>query len=96
MIVLIAKNTPDSIRGMLKRWFIEPQPNIYVGSINRRVRKKLLEYIKRNAPCVSFLIISSDNNCQGYLIEQHGIPERTSIVKSGIWLVAEKKVTYDG
>ena len=28
MTVIIANDTPDAIRGMLKRWFIEPRPNV--------------------------------------------------------------------
>ena len=89
MIVLIAKNVPDAIRGILKRWFIEPRPNVFVGTINQRTRQKVLEYIKRNALSISFLIICSDRNCQGFIIEQHGFSERKCIVSSGLWLVTE-------
>jgi len=49
MTVIIANDTPDAIRGMLKRWFIEPRPNVFLGTINRRTREKTLDYIKRNA-----------------------------------------------
>lgn len=89
MIILIAQNVSDSVRGILKRWFIEPQQNVFVGTINRRTRQKVLEYIKRNAVDASFLIICTDRNCQGFLIEQYGLPERKGILRSGIWLVAE-------
>ncbi len=36
MTVIVANDTPDAIRGMLKRWFIAPRPNVFVGTINRR------------------------------------------------------------
>jgi CRISPR-associated protein Cas2 len=71
MTVIICHDVPDAIRGLLKRWFIEPRPNVFVGTINRRTRDKTLEYIKRNAPGITMLIISSDPNCQGFKIESH-------------------------
>ena len=49
MTVIVANDTPDRIRGMLKRWFIEPRPNVFVGTLNRRTHEKTIEYIKRNA-----------------------------------------------
>ena len=36
MTVIIANDTPPAIRGLLKRWFIEPRPNVFVGSVNAR------------------------------------------------------------
>jgi CRISPR-associated protein (Cas_Cas2CT1978) len=34
MTVLVANDTPPAIRGMLKRWFVEPKPNVLLaGSI---------------------------------------------------------------
>ena len=49
MTVIIANDTPDAVRGILKRWFIEPRPNVFVGTVNRRIREKTIEYIKRNS-----------------------------------------------
>jgi CRISPR-associated protein Cas2 len=88
--VIVANNTPDAIRGMLKRWFVEPRPNVFVGTINRRTREKTLDYIKRNARGLGMLIISTDNNCQGFKIETHGDTYRREIEISGLWLVAEE------
>ena len=90
MTVIVAHDTPDAIRGMLKRWFIEPRPNVFVGTLNRRTRDKTLEYIKRNAQGIALLIISSDTNCQGFRIDSHGDVRRKEVVKSGLWLVAEE------
>jgi CRISPR-associated endoribonuclease Cas2 subtype I-E len=39
MTVIVAHDTPDAIRGMLKRWFIEPRPNVFVGTLNRRTHE---------------------------------------------------------
>jgi CRISPR-associated protein Cas2 len=49
MTVLVANDTPPAIRGMLKRWFVEPKPNVFVGTVNRRTRDKVLDYVKHNA-----------------------------------------------
>jgi CRISPR-associated protein Cas2 len=90
MTIIIANNTPDAIRGMLKRWFIEPRPNVFVGTLTRRTRDKTLDYIKRNAKGLGLLIVSSDNNCQGFRIETHGEADRRHTEISGLWLVAEE------
>jgi CRISPR-associated protein Cas2 len=88
--VIVANDTPDAIRGILKRWFVEPRPNVFVATINRRTREKTLDYIKRNAPGLGMLIISSDNNCQGFIIQTHGETNRKETELSGLWLVAEQ------
>ena len=89
MTVLIANDTPPAIRGMLRRWFIEPKPNVFVGSVNRRTRDKVLNYAKRNAADLSLLILTSEPNCQGFKIERWGTPDRRDIRLSGLWLIAE-------
>ncbi len=94
MTVLVANDTPDAIRGMLKRWFIEPRPNVFVGTLNARTHGKVMAYILRNAP-VDFgvLVVSSAPNCQGYRIERHGpagFAGRDEFEISGIPLLQEK------
>ena len=99
MTVLVANDTPPAIRGHLKRWFIEPRPNVFVGTLNARTHRKVLEFILRNAPLdFGLLIISSATNCQGYEIERIG-PEgrsgRKQVDFSGIPLIAENWVDPD-
>jgi len=89
MTVLIASDTPASIRGILKRWFVEPKPNVFVGTVNRRTRDKVLDYVKRNAKGLNLLILTSEPNCQGFKIERWGAPDRRDTYLSGLWLVAE-------
>ncbi len=81
MTVIIANDTPPAIRGLLKRWFIEPRPNIFVGSINTRTRNKTLDYIRRNATGLGLLVIYDDDSAQGFAIESSGDPKRS---RSGI------------
>ncbi len=96
MTVLVANDVPPAIRGHLKRWFIEPKPNVFVGTINARVYLKVIDFIRRNAPKdFGLLCITSHPNCQGYLVERIG-PEgktgRREIEISGISLIAESWV----
>lgn len=92
MTVLVAHETPPAIRGMLKRWFVEPKPNVFVGTVNRRTRDKVLDYVKRNAEGMSLLVLTSEPNCQGFKIERWGTPDRRDTTLSGLWLVAEEWV----
>mgnify|MGYP000854764958 CR=1 len=89
MTVLIAENTPPAVRGLLKRWFVEPQANVFVGTINRRTREKVLGYIKRHALMTNWLVLMSEPNCQGFRIERWGTPSRKDVQISGLWLIAE-------
>ena len=49
MRVIVANDPRDAIRGMLKRWFIESHPDVFVGTLNPRRHQKTSEYIKRQA-----------------------------------------------
>lgn len=89
MIVIVGHDLPDRIRGMLKRWFIEPRPNVFVGTLNRRTHEKTIEYIKRNAGDVGLLIISSFPNCQGFKVETTGPTDRKGVEVAGLWMIAE-------
>ena len=90
MTVIVANDVPPAIRGLLKRWFVEPRPNVFVGSVNRRTREKTLEYIRRNAAGLGMLVISSDNSSQGFSVQSFGDTDRKEVMLSGLHLIAEK------
>lgn len=90
MTVIICNDTPPAVRGMLKRWFIEPKPNVFVGSVNPRTRDKTVEYIRRNAPNLGMLIVATEKNCQGFSVIQHGETPRRPVRFGGHYLIAEK------
>lgn len=90
MTVIVANDTPPYIRGLLKRWFVEPKPNVFVGTVNRRTREKTLEYIRRNAPGLGLLVISTDSTSQGFAVDQFGETDRKPVKISGHYLIAEK------
>ncbi len=95
MTVLVAQDTPPAIRGMLKRWFIEPKPNVFVGTVNRRTRDKVLDYVRRNASGMSLLIITSEPGCQGFKIQRWVEPDRRDVTMSGLQLVAEQWINSE-
>ena len=89
MTVIVVNDTPPAIRGLLKRWFIEPKPNVFVGTVNKRTREKVIEYILRNAPALGILVIASDNTSQGFSIYSSGPTKRIPVQYTGLFLVAE-------
>ncbi len=89
MTVVIANDMPPAIRGLLRRWFIEPRPGVYVGSINMRTREKVIDYLRRNAPSLSMLVIFDDDSSQGFNVLSYGTPDRQFIRKCGLRLVLE-------
>ena len=89
MTVIIANDTPPAIRGLLKRWFVEPRPNVFVGSVNVRTRAKTLEYIRRNAPGLGLLVIGTEKSAQGFSIECYGETLRRPVRLSGLQVLAE-------
>lgn len=89
MTVIVANDTPPAIRGLLKRWFIEPRPNVYVGSVNARTRNKTLDFIRRNGPGLGLLVIYDDDSSQGFTIEFSGDPKRRPKRCCGLELIAE-------
>ncbi len=96
MTVIVANDTPPAIRGMLKRWFIEPRPNVFVGTVNRRTRQNLLEYIRRNAPSLGMLVIADERNAQGFTITSFGDTRRRIAEHTGLQLIAETWAETDG
>lgn len=90
MTVIVANDTPAYIRGLLKRWFVEPRPNVFVGTVNRRTREKTIDYIRRNAPDLGLLVIASDNSSQGFHILTFGETPRREVRETGLYLIAEK------
>ena len=89
MTVIVANDTPPAIRGLLKRWFIEPRPNVFVGSVNARTREKTLAYIRRNAPGLGMLVIGAERSSQGFSVECFGETPRRPVHLCGLQLLAE-------
>ena len=89
MTVIVANDTPPAIRGLLKRWFVEPRPNVFVGSVNVRTRTKTLDYIRRNAPGLGLIVIADDHSSQGFSVECFGETPRQPVRLCGLQVLAE-------
>lgn len=94
MTVIVAKDMPPRARGLMKRWFSEPKPGVFVGTLNPRVHKNVMAHISEQCPPETrMLIISSDGTCQGYRMEQlgeDGSEEVRIIDLAGIRLIAKR------
>ena len=89
MTVIVANDVPPAARGLLRRWFIEPKPNVFVGSVNARTREKTLDYVRRNAPGLAMLVVFDDANAQGYTVLNYGETDRRLVRKCGLELILE-------
>lgn len=89
MTVIVANDTPPAVRGLLKRWFIEPRPNVFVGSVNARTRAKTLAYIRRHGKGVGLLVLYDDESSQGFAVEVFGDTNRRPVRHCGLELMAE-------
>lgn len=89
MTIIFTESIPAAARGLLKRWFLEPRANVFVGSVNARTREKTIDYIRRNAPNMKMLVVFDEANCQGYTILTYGIPSRTLTRRCGLELILE-------
>lgn len=89
MTVIIANDVPPSARGLLRRWFVEPKPNVFVGSVNARTREKTLDFVRRNAPGLAMLVLFDDDTAQGFTVLNYGITDRRFVRKCGLELVLE-------
>lgn len=93
MLVVIANNLPDAVRGRMKLWFIEPRPNIFVSGIKDSVAKKVVEYLYKHCEAESGLMIfRQTSETPGYEIRGIGDTKRDLMEISGLQLVIEKQM----
>ena len=88
MIVIVANESPDAVRGKLKLWCVEPKPNVFVSGINDALAQKVADLVLES--CVNdagLLIFLSSNIPPFYKIIARGIPERYLTNISGFQLM---------
>ena len=89
MTVIVANDVPPAARGLLRRWFVEPRPNVFVGSVNARTREKTLDYVRRNAPGLAMLVLFDEATSQGFTVLNYGATDRRLVRKCGLELILE-------
>lgn len=87
MVVIIIENVPNSLRGRLSRWLIEPKAGVFVGKISALVREKLWEMCVANKKTGNVIQIWSDANEQGFSVRSEGDTNRKIIDYEGLWFV---------
>ncbi|HNW46596.1 MAG TPA: type I-E CRISPR-associated endoribonuclease Cas2e [Thermotogota bacterium] len=87
MVVMILERVPESVRGELSLWMIEPKAGVFVGNLSALVRDKLWDKVREKSKRGSCTMIHTHNNEQGYLISQHGESSRTIEDIEGIQLI---------
>lgn len=85
--IFIMENVPQSLRGELTRWMIEPKAGVFVGKLSALVRDKLWNKIGENVIKGGCILIYTNNNEQGYSIRTHGKMDREIIYLEGLYLV---------
>lgn len=91
MIVVVANDLPDAVRGKLKLWFLEPKPNVFVSGIKDSLSDRVVDLILRFTPPESgLLVFQSTAKAPGFRIYAHGTPSKSLISISGLQLILEK------
>ena len=71
MLVVVAANIPNAVRGKMKLWFIEPKPFVFVSSVSDAVAHKVVDQLM--AACdesSEILVIESTRTAPGYRLHQ--------------------------
>ncbi len=93
MIVVIANDIPEAIRGKMKLFFIEVKPNVFISGVNDYVGTKIVNYLFYKTPIYSGMtIIKSINKAPGYEIITNGYPKKTPVLITGLQLIREKVI----
>ncbi|MBQ8977186.1 MAG: type I-E CRISPR-associated endoribonuclease Cas2 [Succinivibrionaceae bacterium] len=91
MIVVIANEIPDAIKGKMKLYFIELKPNVFVSGVSDYLGTKLVEFLFSKSPSYSDMtILKSINKSPGYEIINLGFPKRECVQLSGLQLIKGK------
>ena len=92
MLVIVANSLPPAVRGLLKAWFIEPKPNVFVTDLSQKMEENILEFLEPYFTDESgMVVIASDKRTlQGFTIHQIATPKRRLKTLSGLQLIEEK------
>ncbi len=93
MLVVIANDLPDAVRGRLKLWFVEPRPNVFVSGVKDATAQKVIDYLYQYCPSESGLMVFRKiSKAPGYEIYGIGDTKRDLVEVSGLKLVIEKNL----
>lgn len=87
MVVFILESVPQSLRGEMTRWLLEPKAGVFVGRISALVRDRLWEKACKACKSGGCLMIWQTNTEQGYSLQTYGQTSRKVIDFEGLKLV---------
>ena len=95
MLVMILKKVPESLRGALSRWLLEPETGVFLGSPSARVRDELWELATSKARRGMVLQIWNHPGPQGFKFRHYNPSGREMVDFEGLTLVRrlEKSAT---
>lgn len=90
MVVLVANDLPDSIRGKIKRWFIELRANFFVSGIKDATAERVAKSLIKQCPAGAGLcLVMSRPDAPGYKIIKLGDSNRELVMLSGLQLIRQ-------
>lgn len=92
MVVIILESVPQSLRGELSRWLIEPQAGVFIGTISALVREKIWMKCQAESSGGKGTLIYSYNNEQGFEIISFADSRRQIAEFDGISLIRMNKI----
>ena len=87
MTVIVVSNATPRLRGLLRRWLIEPKAGVYLGVVSARVREHLWDHVRRESRDGGAVLIHSCRGEPGYQIHSYGEVGREILDFDGIPLV---------
>jgi CRISPR-associated protein Cas2 len=87
MVILICEKVPESLRGELSRWMIEPKTNVFVGRMSALVRDKLWQRVQEKLKGGAAILAYPTNTEQGFTIKSCGETTRELVNYDGLMLI---------
>ena len=87
MVILICEKAPESLRGELSRWMIEPKTGVFVGKMSALVRDKLWQRVQTKLKGGAAILAYPSNTEQGFTIKSCGDTTRELVNYDGLMLV---------
>ncbi len=86
-MVMILEAVPQSLRGELSRWMIEPRAGVFVGKVPAVVRDRLWQKALKSLKDGSVVQIWGSNTEQGYSMRSQGDSSRVPVDFEGLTLI---------
>jgi CRISPR-associated protein Cas2 len=85
---MILERVPQSLRGELSRWLLEPKAGVFVGTVTAAVRERLWERVCGAMAGGAGILIYNARNEQGFGIRFWGSTRRSVLDWEGLKLIS--------